>query len=162
MGVSGSGKSSVGSRLASQIGARFVEGDELHPPENVRKMESGTPLDDADRSPWLERVGTCLRQAIDAHDAAVVACSALKRSYRDTLREAAGGEGVAFVYLEGDRALLARRMSGRSGHFMPTKLLDSQLATLEVPHDEPRTITVSVDQTVEQIVVDAIQGLRGL
>ncbi|WP_240930573.1 gluconokinase [Isoptericola sp. BMS4] len=130
MGVAGCGKSTVGSLLAARLGLRFVDADDLHPPANVAKMSAGTPLTDDDRRPWLARVGDTLGTGADAGARVVVACSALRRSYRDALRDRAGGD-VAFVHLDGERDLLARRIAARPGHFMPPALLDSQLATLE-------------------------------
>jgi carbohydrate kinase (thermoresistant glucokinase family) len=132
MGPSGSGKSTVGQALADAVQARFVDGDDLHPPANVAKMAAGIPLNDEDRLPWLKVVGATLR----AHDVVVVACSALRRSYRDVIR--AEEPDAFFVELAVDRALLERRMLTRTEHFMPTSLLDSQLQTLEpLAQDEP-------------------------
>lgn len=126
MGVSGSGKSTVGQLVADALGVPFVDGDDLHPPANVAKMAAGIPLDDDDRAPWLRAVGRTLADSGPA--GAVVACSALKRSYRDLIR--AEAPGTVFAELDGTRELLAGRMD-RPGHFMPASLLDSQLATLE-------------------------------
>jgi carbohydrate kinase (thermoresistant glucokinase family) len=138
MGVSGCGKSSLGEALAHRFGLPFIEGDALHPPENVAKMAGGTPLTDEDRWPWLARVG----QALAAPEGgAVASCSSLKRVYRDVLRREAG-EDVIFVHLHGSRELLLSRMKHRPGHFMPASLLDSQLATLEVPGPDENAIPV--------------------
>jgi len=152
MGVSGSGKSTIGARLAERLGIPFVDGDDLHPAANVAKMTSGTPLDDADRAPWLDAVGRVL-----AAEPTVVACSALKRTYRDRLRRAA--PGLALVVLHGDRALLAERMGHRPGHFMPTALLDSQLATLELPAPEERAIELDIAATPSELVDAAAAAL---
>lgn len=127
MGVSGSGKSTVGEQLAARLGVPFVDGDALHPAANVAKMASGVPLTDEDRIPWLRAVGRAL--AGTSPEGVVVACSALKRGYRDLIRSEA--PGAVFAELDGDRAVLAARMAARPGHFMPVTLLDSQLATLE-------------------------------
>ena len=131
MGVSGSGKTVIGSALARSLGVEFVEGDDLHPEENVKRMASGIALTDEDRAPWLRSIGARLRAAKDAGTGLVVSCSALKRSYRDLLRAEAGD--VRFIFLKGDRALIGERLATRSGHFMPPLLLDSQFAALEEP-----------------------------
>ncbi|MGL4196746.1 MAG: gluconokinase [Allorhizobium sp.] len=158
MGVSGCGKSSVGETLASRLRLPFVEGDVLHPKSNVAKMAAGTPLTDEDRWPWLTVIGERMADALKSGQGIIVSCSALKKIYRDHLRAATDGR-LSFVYLEGSRELLGRRMGARTGHFMPLTLLDSQLATLEVPTGEPGVVTVSIDQPVEGIVADALKGL---
>ena len=145
MGVSGSGKTTVGAALADAFGLRFVDGDALHPAANVAKMAAGIPLDDADRAPWLDAIGAVL-----AAGPVVVACSALKRAYRDRLRAAA--PGLQLVFLDGDRALLASRMTARPGHFMPASLLDSQLATLERPEPDEHALTADIARPAEEIV----------
>ena len=145
MGVSGSGKTTVGAALADALGLRFVDGDALHPAANVAKMAAGIPLDDADRAPWLDAIGAVL-----AAGPVVVACSALKRSYRDRLRAAA--PAMQLVFLEGSRELLASRMAARPGHFMPASLLDSQLATLEPPTLDEHPMTADVAAPVAEIV----------
>lgn len=159
MGVSGSGKSSVGEALSAAIGAPYIDGDDLHPAENIAKMSAGTPLTDADRWPWLDRVGNTLA----AHDGTVIiGCSALKRIYRDRIREAAAGP-VTFLHLAGPKALIAERMKHRSGHFMPGSLLDSQYQALEPPGADEQAVTVSIDQPLTAIVAEitvAIQGVR--
>jgi gluconokinase len=138
MGVSGCGKSSVGEALSERLGIPYVDGDDLHGPEAVAKMRDGIPLTDDDRWPWLDRVAQVL------HDRApvVVGCSALKRTYRDRIRAGAGGP-VTFVHLSGSRDLIASRMAARTGHYMPTSLLDSQFAALEPPGPE-EAITVDI------------------
>jgi len=153
MGVSGSGKSLIGAALAERLGIPFLDADDLHPAANVAKMAAGHPLDDDDRWPWLARVADALAQA--STTGLVVACSALKRAYRKAIL--AGAPGTRFVQLDGTRDLLAQRMGARTGHFMPTALLDSQLATLEpLAVDEPGVI-VGIDATPAQIV-EAITG----
>lgn len=161
MGVSGSGKSSIASALAEKLGFRFVEGDALHPKENVDKMSRGIPLDDDDRWPWLDRIGAVAHDAIAGNDPVVLTCSALKKSYRDRLRSEAGGP-VAFVYLHGSEALLNERMGQRKGHFMPLSLLKTQLNTLEEPTGEPGVVTVDIDATIEAIRDAAIADLEPL
>ena len=158
MGVSGCGKSSVGAMLAERLGVAFVEGDVLHPKANVDKMAMGTPLTDDDRWPWLDIIGAEIGASLKRGEGIVVSCSALKRVYRDRLRLATDGR-LRFVYLHGSRALLTERMGARTGHFMPLSLLDSQLATLEVPTGEPGVVTVDIDQSLEGIVADAMRGL---
>lgn len=158
MGVSGCGKSSVGAALATSLSLPFIEGDVLHPQSNVDKMAKGTPLTDDDRWPWLTVIGEKMAGALAQGEGIVVSCSALKRVYRDHLRTATGGR-LTFVYLEGSHDLLSRRMAARTGHFMPLGLLDSQLATLEVPTGEAGVITVSIDQTLDAIVSEALDGL---
>lgn len=151
MGVCGCGKTSVGERLASTLGCRFIEGDSRHPVANVEKMRQGIPLEDVDRWPWLEVLGGELGK----DEQTIVSCSALKRSYRDMLRKRAG-RPITFVFLQGARALLLSRMGAREGHYMPLSLLDSQLATLELPQSERDVVTVEIDQPLERIVHDAI------
>ncbi len=126
MGVSGSGKTTVGKLLAQKTGGRFLDGDDFHPPENVAKMSSGIPLTDDDRQGWLETLATIIHEA---DDLTIIACSALKASYREILKEA------VFIFLHGSHELLADRIKQRSGHYMPPGLLQSQLETLEIPTD---------------------------
>lgn len=156
MGVSGCGKSSLATRLAEALGLAYQEGDDLHPQENVTKMSAGTPLNDDDRWPWLDRIGEIL--ANNAERGVVLTCSSLKKAYRERLR-AAAGEKLAFVFLDGSKDLLIQRMGGREGHFMPTSLLESQLAALERPETEPDVVRVDIDNTPESIVILAIKGL---
>jgi gluconokinase len=152
MGVAGSGKTSVGRQLATALGWAFAEGDDFHPAANVAKMSSGTPLTDEDRWPWLDAIGTWMTGET-AHDgSAVVACSALKRSYRDRLRLA--WPALRLVYLLVDRAELHRRLAARLEHFFPERLLDSQLQVLEPPQADEQPIVVSgnVDTIVRYVV----------
>jgi len=150
MGVAGSGKSAVGAALAGRLGAVYVDGDDLHPPENIAKMSRGEPLDDADRRPWLMRVGERLA---DPQGILIIGCSALKRRYRDLIREQARAP-VVFVHLAGTKALIAARMAERSGHFMPTSLLDSQFAALEPPGPDEDAVTVDIDKPLEALVAE--------
>ncbi|MDB5271596.1 MAG: transferase [Hymenobacter sp.] len=151
MGVSGSGKTTIGELLSARFGVPFEDADYLHSKANLEKMEAGYPLTDDDRWPWLARVGTVLSNA--AETGLVMACSALKRSYRDAIL--AEEPRARFIYLEASRSLLESRLLRRSGHFMPTSLLDSQLETLEPLASEEPGMTVSVDQPPESIV-DAV------
>ncbi|WP_068954919.1 gluconokinase [Pararhizobium polonicum] len=159
MGVSGCGKSSIGERLAAHLGLPYVEGDSLHPPANIAKMSAGIPLDDDDRWPWLAMIGKRLAEADEA--GIVISCSALKRIYRDRLRQAAG-HPLAFVYLKGSRDILLQRMTARPGHFFKASLLDSQLATLESPEDERLVVTVDIAPSPEVITAAALEGLAAL
>lgn len=153
MGVSGCGKSHIGAGFAAAIGARFIDGDSLHPKANIAKMSQGIPLTDRDRAPWLVAVGAAL-----VPDGTVVACSALKRAYRDQIRETAGAP-VIFLYLRGQRATLLGRMSARPGHFMPTALLDSQLATLEPPMSDEPHLTADIEQSPDHIIAGFLARL---
>jgi carbohydrate kinase (thermoresistant glucokinase family) len=157
MGMAGSGKSVVGAALAARLGVPFRDADEFHPAENVAKMSSGVPLDDNDRWPWLDAIGAAIR---DTPGGVVVACSALKRAYRDRII-AVAERAVMFVYLDGDRATLAKRLGGRRGHFMPASLLDSQIATLEPPAADENAIVVSIEPPVATIVDDICTRLAG-
>jgi gluconokinase len=150
MGVAGAGKSLIGSALARALGVDFVEGDAYHPPENVARMAAGIPLTDDDRLGWLRALATRLGEAAAASEGLVMACSALKRSYRDLLR--ARDPDVRFILLHGPEALLAKRMAGRHGHYMPASLLDSQLATLEIPTPDERAWTCDVAASPDAIV----------
>jgi gluconokinase len=158
MGVAGSGKTTVGEALAERLGWSFRDADEFHPPSNVAKMSSGVPLVDEDRWPWLDAIGAALKAARGT--GIVVTCSALKRIYRDRIRNAAGRK-VTFILLDGPKALLAERIGNRRGHFMPPSLLDSQLATLERPTPDEGALTVSIEPTPDRIV-EAIAGELGL
>lgn len=153
MGVSATGKSSVARALARLLDARYIDADDLHPAANVAKMAAGTPLDDDDRWPWLDLVGEALMEA----DRAVVACSALRRSYRDRLRAAA--PGILFVHLTGSAELLASRAESRVGHFMPPALLRSQLDALEPLEGDERGIAIDIAAPVETIAHTAFEWL---
>ena len=155
MGVSGSGKTSVGEQMAEHLGLPFGDADGFHPKANVEKMSSGIPLTDEDRWPWLDAIGVALR---DAEKGMVVTCSALKRIYRERLTKAAG-EPVIFIFLDGPKEVIAKRMSGRRGHFMPTSLLDSQFATLEPPGPDELAVRISVEPPVKTVVANALAAL---
>jgi gluconokinase len=153
MGVSGCGKSSVGEGLAARLGIPYRDGDDLHPPANVEKMRAGTPLTNDDRWPWLDRVAEVL-----ATEAPVmVGCSALRRAYRDRLRAGAGGP-VRFIHLTGNRDVIAGRMAARTGHYMPSSLLDSQFAALEVPGPD-EALSIDIDQPLDVIIATAAEGV---
>jgi gluconokinase len=156
MGVAGSGKSTIAARLAARLGWALAEADDFHSVANVAKMRAGTPLTDADRWPWLEALADWIEaQRVAARDC-VVACSALKRAYRERL--ARGHDDVRFVYLRGDRETIAGRLAQRTGHYMPGSLLDSQLEVLEEPHRDERALVVDIDASPDALV-DAIAGM---
>jgi carbohydrate kinase (thermoresistant glucokinase family) len=150
MGVSGSGKTTIGRALAARLRWNFEEGDALHPPENIAKMRAGQPLTDADRAPWLAAVAARIDEWCHRSESGVITCSALKRNYRKIIT--GDRREVRLVYLSGARELIAERMAQRHDHFMPASLLDSQFETLEPPGPEENPITVSVDQPIETIV----------
>lgn len=157
MGVAGSGKSTVGPLIAAALGGDYAEGDQFHPPENIAKMSSGQPLDDVDRLPWLEAMARAIRDW-HAHDRpTVLACSALKRRYRDIL--SGGSDEVRFVFIKGSPQLIAERIGARKGHFMPTTLLDSQFRTLEEPAPG-EAIIVDATAPPAQIAADALAQLK--
>ena len=158
MGVSGCGKTTIGDLVARGLGAPFLDGDSLHPVENVAKMAAGTPLTDEDRWPWLATVGSELANAGDG--GLVLACSALKRCYRDAIRALA--PGTVFLHLHGSKEVLGSRLEGRSGHFMPAALLDSQLATLEPLEADETGILVDIAAPVSQVVTEALAGIAAV
>ncbi|WP_336321683.1 gluconokinase [Streptomyces lavendofoliae] len=157
MGVAGTGKTTVGPLVAERLGVPYAEGDDFHPEANIAKMSAGVPLDDDDRWPWLDAIGQWARRR--AGLGGVVSSSALKRAYRDRLRSAA--PGVVFLHLTGDRSLIERRMSARTGHFMPTALLDSQFATLQPLGDDEAGVSVDVSGSPKEITDRAVAALRG-
>ncbi|MCT8992263.1 gluconokinase [Chelativorans sp. SCAU2101] len=159
MGVSGCGKTTVGTCLATRLGLHFVEGDSLHPAANFEKMAAGIPLQDEDRWPWLDTIAATIAVAATQNRGLVVSCSALKKIYRDRLRAAADGK-LMFVFLHGSKELLAERMDARIGHFMPPSLLESQIATLEEPHDEDNVIAIEIAAPIENIVSAVMRELR--
>jgi gluconokinase len=156
MGVCGAGKSLIGGSLARELDVEFVEGDDLHPPDNVKRMAAGIPLTDQDRHGWLLAIAARLREAKRTGSGLVVSCSALKRRYRDLLRYA-GDADVRFVYLAGSRALLLERMANRRAHFMPPSLLDSQLAILEEPSPDERAWVCNIAEPPGAIVADLVR-----
>lgn len=158
MGVSGSGKSTVGKAIADHFKASFIDGDDLHPRANIIKMKSGIPLDDEDRKPWLERINDVFFSFENRHQSGVVVCSALKKKYRDMLRE--GNEGLIFVHLYGSKDLIRERMSRRQGHFMKEEMLNSQFAALEFPDSEADVINVDISGSPEEIVKKAVSQIK--
>ena len=159
MGVSGCGKSTVGARLAEALGLEFVEGDAFHAPSNVAKMASGLPLTDADRADWLLLLADKLANAVLEHRGVVLACSALKRAYRERLRT--GAPQLRLVHLTGARDKLLQRTSQRSGHYMPASLLESQLATLEPPEADENALAFDIGQQPDAIVIAVRAALAG-
>jgi gluconokinase len=158
MGVTGSGKTTAGQALAKALGAPFIDGDDLHSAEARAKMTHGVALDDADRAPWLDRIGAALADVGQYPAGVVIACSALRRQYRDRLRARAGPQ-LRFLFLKGDEALMLTRVASRKGHYMPASLVDSQFATLETPEDEPDVITLAADADIEQALPGVIAEL---
>ncbi|MGP3925652.1 gluconokinase [Streptomyces sp. 8N616] len=155
MGVSGAGKTTIGERLADRLGVPYAEADDFHPPENVAKMSAGTPLDDADRLPWLDAIGVWL--ADHTSGGGVVGCSALKRAYRDRLAQAA--PAAFFVHLSGSFELIAHRLADRRNHFMPARLLRSQFADLEPLEEDENGAVVPIDGTPEETTDRALAEL---
>ena len=161
MGVSGSGKSTVAAGIAAALGLHFIDGDGLHAPESVARMQAGIALTDADRWPWLDRIGARLADAAQWPPGVAIACSALKRAYRDRIRAAA--PGVRFVFLDGPAALIEARMAGRSGHYMPSTLLASQLQTLERPGaEEGDVLRLAIELPTREIVACAVASLTSV
>ena len=159
MGVSGCGKSTVSQALAQRLGLEMVDGDDLHLSESVAKMRAGIALQDEDRWPWLDRIGDFLTGGQDDAPGRVVACSALRRAYRDRIRAHAGE--VCFLFLQGDYALIAQRLRQRVGHYMQAGLLDSQFRTLEAPGpDESHVITLDIDKSMAALIDQAVSALR--
>ena len=157
MGVSGSGKTTIGEMLAARIGWRYEDADSFHPAANVSKMSAGQPLTDEDRWPWLQAIAGEIDRVCAAGEHAVIACSALKRAYRDILVH--GRNDVRIIYLKGTQDLIAGRLARRKGHFMPPDLLASQFRTLEPPGESENPVTVSIDASVDAIVDDIIRQL---
>jgi len=166
MGVSGSGKSTVAQALANRLQAKFIDGDDLHPRANIKKMQLGMPLDDEDRAPWLTRINDAVFSFASKQETGVLVCSALKRRYRDVIRK--DNAQVHFVYLKGEQRLIAKRMAQRSGHFMQPGMLSSQFAALEEPDAAEKDVTtcnvaapveVIVDQLMQRFYPESTGGL---
>ena len=160
MGVSGSGKTTVGQGLATELGLELIEGDDYHPPENVDKMASGIPLTDEDRRPWLRTLAELLADRHARRQGTVLACSALRRPYRDLLRSAVPADETFFVQLDADRETLRSRMKSRKGHYMPPALLESQLATLEPLQYDEGGVIVDATRPDDVVVAEAISAIR--
>jgi gluconokinase len=158
MGVSGSGKSTIATALAERLGWTFEDGDRFHPASNVAKMSAGHPLTDEDRWPWLQAIADEIDRVARNNGHIVIACSALKRAYRDLLVH--GRDDVRIVFLDGTKALIADRLARRKDHFMPPGLLESQFKTLEPPQANEHPITVSIDAPVEVIVQNIVAQLQ--
>ncbi len=159
MGVSSTGKSSVGAAFAKAIQAKFIDGDDLHPKANILKMASGQSLNDQDRVPWLERIRDAAFSLEKKNEKGVIVCSALKKKYREMICD--GNENVDFVFLNGDFELVLERMQNRKGHFMPVELLQSQFDTLEVPqHDETNVINIDINGCFEDVVQRCISATQ--
>jgi gluconokinase/shikimate kinase len=157
MGVSGCGKTTVAAILAGRLSWPFEEGDALHPPANIAKMEAGHPLTDEDRAPWLRKVADWVDERIAAGEHGLITCSALKRSYREVINRR--GAGVVFVYLHGSRETIASRLMARHGHFMPPSLLDSQFADLEEPAADEPAIRVDIGPAPSALAQTIIETL---
>ncbi|MGA7806540.1 gluconokinase [Bradyrhizobium sp.] len=158
MGVSGSGKSTIGDRLAARLSWTYEDADQFHPAGNVAKMSAGRPLTDDDRWPWLKAIAAEIDRVCDAGGHLVVGCSALRRAYRDILVH--GRHDVRLVYLDGTQPLIAARLAARKGHFMPAQLLASQFSTLEPPASEEHPVTVSIDASVDAVIDDILRQLK--
>lgn len=159
MGVSGCGKSTIGSALGVALNVPFLDGDHYHTEQAVEKMRTGTPLTDEDRWPWFARLTAAMGEAADQRGKSVTACSALRCAYRDYLVEQAG-EPICFIHLAGSKATIAARQADRPGHYMPAALLDSQFAALETPQADENVLTISVDQPIEAITEQALTALK--
>ncbi len=158
MGVSGSGKTTVAAGVAERLGWQLLEGDKFHPPANVAKMQAGTPLTDEDRWPWLAALAARIDELRAEGRSAVVACSALKRAYREIL--IGNRPDVVLLYLHGTKRVIAARMGARKGHFMPAALLDSQMATLEEPGSDESPVVIDIDGPADAVVEAALDAIR--
>lgn len=157
MGVSGCGKSTIAELIASQLNGHYLDADDLHPPENKELMTAGIALTDENRWPWLRKVRQVGQERSDSGEVIVIACSALKKSYRDVLNEA---PNTCYVFLQGSRSLIQQRMEGRKGHFMAASLLDSQIETLDSPEAEPNVVTIDIQPEPKEIAGNAVAALK--
>ncbi|TNH05063.1 gluconokinase [Testudinibacter sp. TR-2022] len=159
MGVSSTGKTSVGTALAHRLGIKLIDGDDLHPRANILKMGSGQPLNDDDRAPWLERIRDAAFSLEQKSEVGIIVCSALKKQYRDLIRD--GNQHIKFLFLEGDFELVLARMKQRKGHYMKVDMLKSQFDTLEVPQqNEPDVLHIDINGSFEEVVERCITALK--
>lgn len=159
MGVSSTGKTSVGTAIAQQLNLKLIDGDDLHPRANILKMASGTPLNDEDRAPWLERINDAAFSLESKSEQGIIICSALKRKYRDQIRQ--GNQDIHFIFLNGRFDVVLERMKQRKGHYMKVEMLKSQFETLEVPQaDETDVIFIDIAQPFEKVVSDCVEAIR--
>ncbi|WP_439257824.1 gluconokinase [Lonepinella sp. BR2271] len=161
MGVSSTGKTSVGTAVANKLGLKLIDGDDLHPRANIIKMRQGHPLNDEDRLPWLERIRDAAFSLEQKSEKGIIVCSALKKKYRDLIRD--GNGNVKFLFLHGSFALILERMKQRKGHFMKEEMLKSQFDTLEIPQaDEPDVIAVDIEGSFDEVVERCVRALEPL
>lgn len=161
MGVSGTGKTSVGTEVAYRLGLKLIDGDDLHPRANIIKMRQGQPLNDEDRMPWLERIRDAAFSLEQKSEKGIIICSALKKQYRDQIRD--GNQNIKFIYLSGSFELVLSRLQKRQGHYMKTEMLRSQFATLEVPQaDETDIYHIDIDAIFEEVVQRCVEAIKPL
>lgn len=159
MGVSSTGKTTIGSEVARRLGIKLIDGDDLHPRANILKMSQGQPLNDQDRFPWLERINDAAFSLEQKNEVGIIVCSALKKKYRDQIRQ--GNRNVKFIHLHGSFDLILERMKKRQGHFMKTEMLKSQFDTLEIPQaDEPDVISIDISGSFEDVVQLCVQAIK--
>jgi gluconokinase len=160
MGVCACGKTTVGVKLAQALGAKFIDGDDLHPKANILKMSRGEPLNDDDRKPWLERIRDAAFSLESKNELGVIVCSALKKEYRDQIRD--GNQSVTFLFLDGNYDLIIQRMKARKGHFMKENMVESQFSALQRPDNEERVVVVDIDTDIDQVLARAVHSLKQL
>lgn len=161
MGVSSTGKTSVGTAIAQRLKMKLIDGDDLHPRANILKMGSGIPLNDEDRKPWLERINDAAFSLEQKSEKGIIVCSALKKKYRDQIRQ--GNSNIRFIFLHGPFELILERMKQRQGHFMKTEMLQSQFNTLEIPQDDEKDVVfIDIDSSFNEVVEHCIQAIQPL
>ncbi|WP_301099165.1 gluconokinase [Otariodibacter sp.] len=159
MGVSSTGKTTIGTEISHQLNIKLIDGDDLHPKANIIKMGNGIPLNDEDRLPWLERINDAAFSLEQKHEDGIIICSALKKYYRDLIRK--GNKNITFIFLHGEFELVLERMKQRKGHFMKTEMLKSQFDTLEIPqNDEKDVIFIDINASFEQVTADCIKAIQ--